>query len=163
MDIPDPPIGPPKPLPGELRGYEPDQGRRRDHPRDPSEAKSHPPHHDGGPPLLPPARRGASNGVRKALVKLLAEKWLEQSSVEAFDFMGNKKQAEARVARIIRRNWGLTCAFSWASHKISALHRLNSRSAGLIQIAEEMEYDQQIDDNPAVLYDQAGSEAEEEC
>ena len=36
-----------------------------------------------------------------------------------------------------------------------------SRSAGLIQIAEEMEYDQQIDDNPAVLYDQAGSE--EEC
>ena len=31
----------------------------------------------------------------------------------------------------------------------------------LIQIAEEMEYDQQIDDNPAVLYDQAGSE--EEC
>ena len=83
------------------------------------------------------------------------------ASVEAFDFMGNKKQAEARVARIIRRNWGLTCAFSWASHKISALHRLNSRSAGLIQIAEEMEYDQQIDDNPAVLYDQAGSE--EEC
>ena len=95
------------------------------------------------------------------LVKVLAEKWVEQSSVEAFDFMGNKKQAEARVARIIRRNWGLTCAFSWASHKISALHRLNSRSAGLIQIAEEMEYDQQIDDNPAVLYDQAGSE--EEC
>ena len=94
-------------------------------------------------------------------MKVLAEKWLEQSSVEAFDFMGNKKQAEARVARIIRRNWGLTCAFSWASHKISALHRLNSRSAGLIQIAEEMEYDQQIDDNPAVLYDQAGSE--EEC
>ena len=87
---------------------------------------------------------------------------MEQSSVEAFDFMGNKKQAEARVARIIRRNWGLTCAFSWASHKISALHRLNSRSAGLIQIAEEMEYDQQqqkqieieieIDDNLAVLH-----------
>ena len=34
-------------------------------------------------------------------------------------------------------------------------HKLNSRSAGLIQIADEMEYDQQIDDNPAILYDQA--------
>ena len=88
-------------------------------------------------------------------MKVLAEKWLEQSSVEAFDFMGNKKQAEAKVARIIRRNWALTCAFSWASHKIGALHKLNSRSARLIQIADEMEYDQQIDDNPAILYDQA--------
>ena len=91
------------------------------------------------------------------LVKVLAEKWLEQSSVEAFDFMGNKKQAEAKVARIIRRNWALTCAFSWASHKIGALHKMNSRSARLIQIADEMEYDQQIDDNPAILYDQAVS------
>ena len=66
---------------------------------------------------------------------------MEQSSVEAFDFMGNKKQAEARVARIIRRNWGLTCAFSWASHKISALHRLNSRSAGLIQTQRRISHE----------------------
>ena len=95
----------------------------------------------------------ASPEVHK-LVKTLAEKWLEQSSVTAFDFMGNRKQAEARVARIIRRNWGLTCAFSWASHKISALHKLNNRRAGLMRIEDELENEQQIDDNPALLYAQ---------
>ena len=84
----------------------------------------------------------------------MATKWLEQSSAEAFDFMGNRKQAKARVARIIRRNWGLTCAFSWASHKISALHKLNSRRAGLAQIEDEIEHEQQVDDNPALLYGQ---------
>ena len=66
----------------------------------------------------------------------------------------NRKQAEARVARIIRRNWGLTCAFSWASHKISALHKLNNRRAGLMRIEDELENEQQIDDNPALLYAQ---------
>ena len=99
----------------------------------------------------------ASPEVHK-LVKVLAEKWLEQSKVEAFDFMGNKKQAEARVARIIRRNWGLTCAFSWASHKISALHKLNSRRAGMARIEGDLAYQQQIDDNPAILYGQGMSE-----
>ena len=82
---------------------------------------------------------------------ILATKWLEQSSAETFDFMGDKRQAIARAARVIRKNWGLTCAFSWASHKITALHKENRRGASLALITDEIDRNLQIVDNPHLL------------
>ena len=93
----------------------------------------------------------ASPKVHK-LVGILADKWLEQESAGSFDFFGNQDQAKARMVRLIRKNLGLTCAFGWASHKIHALHKLNRRRRHQLRMAEEIDREQEIDENPAILY-----------
>ena len=75
--------------------------------------------------------------------------------VERVDLvLGNQDQAKARMVRLIRKNLGLTCAFSWASHKIHALHKLNRRRGHQLRMAEEIDRELQIDENPAILYSQ---------
>ena len=44
------------------------------------------------------------------------------------------------------------CAFGWASHKIHALHKLNRRRRHQLRMAEEIDREQEIDENPAILY-----------
>ena len=95
----------------------------------------------------------ASPEVHK-LVGILADKWLEQEMAGTFDFSGNQDQAKARMVRLIRKNLGLTCAFGWASHKIHALHKLNRRRGHQLHMAEEIDRELQLDENPAILYSQ---------